>query len=99
MRETRPVCDECRHEFHAMGQCTGFYKGNRCPCAGTWYDEARAISGFCYVLYGTPVERDLASHAACPGKNYPYPCECECHSDSFTHPSLTPPPGRLSLES
>lgn len=87
MREKSQQCTECAHTFHAEGPCTGwdgFIGGFRCECKGTWYGETRDLSGFCYILVGTSVERGAASHAACPGKGYVYPCQCECHDDSFT---------------
>lgn len=81
MKQFDAQCRSCRHVFHACGPCGGFDldKGRPCDCEGSWYEETKQISGFCYVLTGTPrsVERD--SHAACPGRDYPYPCECDCH--------------------
>lgn len=98
MIQMQPVCDTCRHAFHAKGPCTGWYRGDRCRCSGIWYDETRSISGFCYTLVGTSKERETESHAACPGKDYVYPCECDCHDDSFTFEPLTPTPGPRNLE-
>lgn len=93
MKEMRPICDSCRHHFHAMGPCTGYNRrtGSVCDCRGVWYDSAKSISGFCYTLSGTSREREAKSHAACPGADYIYPCECSCHEDdSFTRHNLTP---------
>lgn len=100
MKEHRPICDSCRHVFHAMAPCTGHttVTGSRCQCRGVWYDETRSISGFCYVLSGTSREQENEAHAACPGKDYPYPCECTCHGDAFSPKGLTPPRASGTLE-
>lgn len=83
MKEFRPRCKMCRHEFHAEGPCTGWdpNRGRPCACEGAWYETEKAISGFCYVLLGVSRDTERASHAACPGADYYYPCECDCHDD------------------
>lgn len=77
----RAQCPDCRHGFHAKAPCTEYDSHRRqpCECEGTWYDETKQISGFCYILAGTPLAAERAAHAACPGGDYPYPCECRCH--------------------
>lgn len=81
MKETRPQCTRCRHQFHAMASCGNYdYDSMKpCDCLGVWHDATKAISGFCYVLVGVTRDTERASHASCPGVDYYYPCECDCH--------------------
>ena len=83
MKEFRPRCLRCPHEFHAHVSCDHWdsERGRPCACEGSWHEEARQISGFCHVISGTTRAAARASHAACPGEDYYYPCECDCHDD------------------
>lgn len=83
MKEISPQCDKCRHNFHAQAPCAGYVmgvSGGLCKCEGSWPEETRQVSGFCYILTGTPRAKAESLHLECPGDKYPYPCECKCHS-------------------